>query len=125
MSNAIYIASSDSLSGKSLVALGLMNMLSGKTKKIAYFKPVINDYDNNSKDNHIETIAAHFGLTTPYEDMYAFTKDEVLRYRSEDNTAFVIDKRDDICLVLKVGRTSNSNRFIESNKYDIFFIAWL
>ncbi len=92
MSNAIYIASSDSLSGKSLVALGLMNMLSGKTKKIAYFKPVINDYDNNSKDNHIETIAAHFGLTTPYEDMYAFTKDEVLRYRSEDNTAFVIDK---------------------------------
>lgn len=92
MSNAIYIASSDSLSGKSLVALGLMNMLSGKTKKIAYFKPVINDYDNNSKDNHIETIAAHFGLTTAYEDMYAFTKDEVLRYRSEDNTAFVIDK---------------------------------
>ena len=92
MSNAIYIASSDSLSGKSLVALGLMNMLSGKTKKIAYFKPVINDYENNSKDNHIETIAAHFGLTTAYEDMYAFTKDEVLRYRSEDNTAFVIDK---------------------------------
>ena len=92
MSNAIYIASSDSLSGKSLVALGLMNMLSGKTKKIAYFKPVINDYDNNSKDNHIETIAAHFGLTTAYEDMFAFTKDEVLRYRSEGNTAFVIDK---------------------------------
>ena len=92
MSNAIYIASSDSLSGKSLVALGLMNMLSGKTKKIAYFKPVINDYDNNSKDNHIETIAAHFGLKTPYEDMFAFTKDEVLRYRSEGNTAFVIDK---------------------------------
>ncbi len=92
MSNAIYIASSDSYSGKSLVALGLMNMLSGKTKKIAYFKPVINEAPEKGKDKHIETIAAHFGLTSAYEDMFAFTKDEVLHYRSEGNTAFVIDK---------------------------------
>ena len=92
MSNAIYIASSDSYSGKSLVALGLMNMLSGKTKKIAYFKPVITESSNNSKDKHIETIATHFGLDTAYEDMYAFTKDDILRYRSEGNTALVIDK---------------------------------
>jgi phosphate acetyltransferase len=92
MSNAIYIASSDSYSGKSLVALGLMNMLSGKTKKIAYFKPVINESPEKSKDKHIETIANHFGLTTNYDDMYAFTKDEILRYRSDGNTAFIIDK---------------------------------
>ena len=92
MSNAIYIASSDSYSGKSLVALGLMNMLSGKTKKIAYFKPVINEAPEKSKDKHIETIVSQFGLTTSYEDMYAFTKDEIQRYRSDGNTAFIIDK---------------------------------
>lgn len=92
MSKAIYIASSEPYSGKTLVALGLTNMLSGKTKKIAYFKPVINDAPEKCKDVHIQTIAAHFGLNLKYEEMYAFTRDEALQYRSEGNTAFVIDK---------------------------------
>jgi phosphate acetyltransferase len=92
MSKAIYIASSEPYSGKTLVALGLANMLSGKTKKIAYFKPVINEAPENCKDVHIETIAAHFGLNLKYEEMYAFTREEALQHRSEGNTAIVIDK---------------------------------
>jgi phosphate acetyltransferase len=92
MSNAIYIASSEPYSGKTLVALGLMNMLSGKTKKIAYFKPVVNDAPEKGKDLHIETIVSHFGLNVAYEDMFAFTREQVLHYRSEGNTAYVIDK---------------------------------
>lgn len=91
MTNAIYIASSEPFSGKSVIALGLMNMLAGKTKKIAYFKPVVNDPPEKAHDIHIETIISQFGLTTPYEDMFAFTREEILRYRSEDNMAFVID----------------------------------
>ena len=91
MTNAIYIASSEPFSGKSVIALGLMNMLAGKTKKIAYFKPIVNELPEKAHDIHIETIVSQFGLTTPYEDMFAFTRDEVLRYRSEDNMAFVID----------------------------------
>ena len=71
MSKAIYIASSEPYSGKTLIALGLMHMLAGKTKKIAYFKPVINEAPENSKDIHIETIVAQFGLTLDYNDMYA------------------------------------------------------
>jgi phosphate acetyltransferase len=92
MSNAIYIASSEPYSGKTLVALGLMNMLSGKTKKIAYFKPVINEPPEKNKDLHIETISSHFNLTNKYDEMFAFTRDQVLHYRSEANTAYVIDK---------------------------------
>jgi phosphate acetyltransferase len=91
MTNAIYIASSEPFSGKSVIALGLMNMLAGKTKKIAYFKPIVNDLPEKAHDIHIETIVSQFGLTTAYEDMFAFTRDEVLRYRSEDNMSFVID----------------------------------
>ncbi len=92
MSKAIYIASSEPYSGKTLIALGLMHMLAGKTKKIAYFKPVINEVPENSKDIHIETIVAQFGLTLDYNDMFAFTRDQVLHFRSEGNTALVIDK---------------------------------
>lgn len=92
MSNAIYIASTEPYCGKTLIALGLTNMLSGKAKKIAYFKPVINEPPSKGKDIHIQTIAAHFELTVPYEDMFVFTRDEVLQHRSEGNTALVIDK---------------------------------
>ena len=92
MSNAIYIASTEPYCGKTLIALGLTNMLAGKTKKIAYFKPVINESPAKGKDIHIETIATHFELSVPYEDMFVFTRDEVLQHRSEGNTALVIDK---------------------------------
>ncbi len=91
MSNAIYIATNQPDSGKSVVALGLLNMLSGKTKKVAYFKPIIYRPNENEMDYHIQMIASHFKLTTPYRDMFAFTRDEVLQHRAAGNDAFVID----------------------------------
>ena len=62
MSKAIYIASSESNSGKSVVTLGLMNILLGKIRKIAYFKPVIRENGGTHKDINIETMIDHFGL---------------------------------------------------------------
>jgi phosphate acetyltransferase len=91
MSKAIYIASSESDSGKSVVSLGLMNMLVGKIKKIAYFKPVIRENGSAHKDNIIVTMIDHFGLNIPYGDAYAFTYNEFLKYRSEGNNSFIID----------------------------------
>lgn len=91
MSKAIYIASSESNSGKSVITLGLMNILVGKIKKIAYFKPVIRDNGENKKDINIETMIDHFGLNITYEDSYAFTYRELLKYRSEGNNAYIID----------------------------------
>ena len=90
MSKAIYIASSESNSGKSVITLGLMNMLVGKIKNIAYFKPVIRD-NGTDKDINIETMINHFGLNITYEDAFAFTYHELLKYRSEGNNAFIID----------------------------------
>lgn len=91
MSKAIYIASSESDSGKAVITLGLMNILVGKIKKIAYFKPVIRENGGNHKDINIETIIDHFGLNITYEDSYAFNYKELLKYRSEGNNAYIID----------------------------------
>ncbi|MEO8412003.1 MAG: phosphate acetyltransferase [Ginsengibacter sp.] len=91
MSKAIYIASSESDSGKSVIALGLMNILVGKIKKMAYFKPVIRDHSRGSKDINIETMINHFDLNIHYEDSFAFTYSELLKYRSEGNYAYIID----------------------------------
>ena len=91
MSKAIYIAASEPYSGKSVITLGLMNILVGKMKRIAYFKPVVKGNSVNARDIHIETIIDHFGLEMQYEDAYAFTYNELLMYRSEGNNAFILD----------------------------------
>ena len=91
MSKAIYVASSESNSGKSVVTLGLMNILLGKISKIAYFRPVIRENDLRRQDTYIQTMLKHFGIDTPYNDCFAFTYNEFLRYRSENNNSFLID----------------------------------
>src|SRR6185437_11322643 len=91
MSKAIYIASSEPNSGKSVITLGLMNILLGKLRKIAYFKPVIIENSINNKDINIETMIDHFSMEATYNDCYAFTYPELLKFRSEGNEAFVID----------------------------------
>lgn len=92
MSKAIYVTSSEPYSGKSVITLGLINLLASKVKKIAYFKPVVVQDPKEGKEVHIETIINQFGLDIQYEDVYAFTYDEMVQHRSQGNTAFVIDK---------------------------------
>ncbi len=90
MTNAIYLTTTEPYSGKSIVALGLMNLLAGKTEKIAYFKPVISR-EKNETDSHLEMIARHFNLSTPYPEMFVFTRSEVIREINRGNEAYIID----------------------------------
>jgi len=90
MTNAIYLTTTEPYSGKSIIALGLVNLLAGKTEKIAYFKPVISREDGE-KDSHLEMIASHFKLSLPYEDMFLFTRNEVVKQINSGNEAYIID----------------------------------
>src|SRR5438105_11252974 len=90
MTNAIYLTTTEPYSGKSIIALGLMNLLSSKTEKVAYFKPIIS-CDRPEKDSHLHTIATYFKLNIPYQDMYVFTRNEILSYVNSGNEAFIID----------------------------------
>lgn len=90
MSKAIYIAASHSNSGKSIVTLGLMRLLLGKTTKVGYLKPIIT-VAKNKKDFHIETIISHFDLDIDYNDAYVFTGKEVITKRNQGKIGDVID----------------------------------
>jgi len=90
MTNAIYLTTTEPFSGKSIFALGLMNLLASKTEKIAFFKPVIS-CDRPEQDNHLQTIVTHFNLTTDYTEMYAFTLNEIIRLINAGKEAFIID----------------------------------
>ena len=72
MSNKLYIASMEARSGKSLVALGIMELLSRRLNKIGYFRPVIPNVD---RDNNINLISSRYLLEQPYEAMFAVNHD--------------------------------------------------
>jgi phosphate acetyltransferase len=90
MINAIYLTTTEPYSGKSIIALGLVNLLASRTGKIAFFKPVISS-DGHEKDSHIDTISRYFSLRTPYEEMFVFTRNEVLKHINSGNEAYIID----------------------------------
>jgi len=91
MSKAVYIATMEPGSGKSIVTLGLMRMLLGKVAKVGYFKPIISDLEGKKFDNHINTVRSHFELDLSYEDAYAFTKSEVLAKKHNHQIDEVLD----------------------------------
>lgn len=82
MKKAIYIATSEANSGKSIVTLGLMRMLLGKTAKVGYFRPIIDNVKKGKKDNHINTIITHFQLDINPNDAFAFTRGEFINMRN-------------------------------------------
>src|SRR5690349_4446948 len=90
MTNAIYLNTTEPYTGKSIIALGLVNLLTGKSEKIAYFKPVISG-EGNKKDRHLDTISGYFNLNIPYQDMFAFARNEVVKHFNSGNEAHVID----------------------------------
>ena len=91
MTKSIFIATTEPYSGKSIVALGLVNMLLGKTNKTGFFKPIINIDPAEGKDKHIETITEYFNLGIKYEDTYAFTRPNVMRQMENGNQGGILN----------------------------------
>jgi len=85
MTKTIFIATTEPYSGKSIIALGLINMLLGKARKVGYFKPIINEDPAEKKDVDIETIVHYFGLPIAYEDTYAFTRQHAMEKMETDS----------------------------------------
>ena len=91
MTKSIFIATAEPFAGKSIIALGIVNMLLGKAQKIGYFKPIINQERHDKKDVHIETILDYFRLAIPYEDTFAFTRHDALQRLEDSGQGEMID----------------------------------
>ncbi|KGL61620.1 phosphate acetyltransferase [Polaribacter sp. Hel1_33_49] len=90
MSKAIYIAATESDSGKSLVSLGLLRMMLTKSSKVGYFRPIINEVKPSSFDDHTNTAINFFNLDIAYNDCYAYKQGEVVELLSEGKADDVI-----------------------------------
>lgn len=91
MNKGIYIATMEENSGKSLISLGLMQTLLGKTAKVGYFRPIIDDFPNDKKDNHIETIISHFDVDITYDAAFGLTRSQVVEKRNKGKEGEVLD----------------------------------
>ena len=90
MSKAIYITTVESDSGKSLISLGLLRMMLTKSAKVGYFRPIINETDDNGYDEHTNTAINFFNLEIDYKDCFAYKQSEVVELLSEGKEDEVI-----------------------------------
>ena len=92
MNKAVYIATLEPHSGKSLISIGLMNELLTHKNKIGYFRPVIDDYKDGQKDNHIMTMIDYFKLDLKYKDAYGFSRSDLINLLNKGQESKVLEK---------------------------------
>ena len=72
MPSTVYVSTIEPNAGKSLVSLGLVDLLLRRTPRVAYFRPIVQSVD----DVHLALILRHFQLAQQPEDSFAFVADE-------------------------------------------------
>jgi len=83
MSKNLYIAGVEADSGKSLIILGIMTLLSRHIKRIGFFRPIVRV--TNGKDHDINLVSKRNNLPFRHEEMYGLTNDEAQEYMQENN----------------------------------------
>jgi phosphate acetyltransferase len=91
MTNSIYLTTVEPYSGKSLVSLGITELLLRRTPKVGIFRPVIEAPPDKGCDKNIELLIAYYNLDLDYKDTYAFYRHEVADLMAEGRYDEVLD----------------------------------
>jgi len=90
MADNLYITATEAKSGKSAVALGVMEMLLARINKVGFFRPIISP-NGSGTDRDIELMSKLYGLDASYEEMYAYTFEEAKALMTNGDTPAVIE----------------------------------
>ena len=74
MARNLYITGMESGSGKSVVALGLMETLAGRSQKAGFFRPIVPSGD--TPDAQLELVRSRYRLPSTYEEMHGLSAEE-------------------------------------------------
>ncbi|KAE8763201.1 phosphate acetyltransferase [Georgenia thermotolerans] len=74
MARSIYIASPEGYTGKSTVALGLVDLFVRRVEKVGVFRPVTR---KDERDTVVDLLLGHGGLNVSYEDALGVTYEDV------------------------------------------------
>ena len=92
MTDALYIATIDRYSGKSLVSLGVTELLLRKTNRVGIFRPVIGTQTDGERDKNIDLLLRHFDLHQDYEDTYGMPMREAEELIGQERYDQVLDR---------------------------------
>lgn len=90
MIKSILITGTEANSGKLLISLGLLDVLLGKTRKVAYFKPLVSDTDQYG-DDHIAVVRGYFNLAGGYSDLLAYRGSDLCCQLETEDQGPIID----------------------------------
>jgi len=115
---SIYIASHQPEGGSLAIVIGLMDVLKGRYKNVAFFRPIIPD--KKSKESDINFIINYFNLDMNYNECYGFKASEYIE-------AYSNNRQDDLYqkLISKVKKLDKDYDFIiieGSSKYQFELI---
>ncbi len=89
MSRSVYIASPEGLSGKSAVALGLVDLFSRRVGRVGIYRPIVDTVE--PIDPVVELLLAHPGVTQSFDDAVGVTYHE-LHADPEGALSRIVDK---------------------------------
>lgn len=82
MTQSLYIAGADPLSGKSIIVLGMMQFLTRTYGRVGFFRPIVRT--TAADDAMIHLVTERFGPGLEREEMAACTQEEALDLIGED-----------------------------------------
>jgi len=88
MAQSVYIVAIGPQSGKSVVALGVMELLSRRVRRVGYFRPIIPSH--GVADNNLQLIRTRYRLPFAYDELFALSHDEAQHLAADGRTDQVI-----------------------------------
>jgi len=90
LAKSLYIVGIEPRSGKSVISLGVMEMLSRRIRNVGYFRPVIPS--DRLPDNNIKLIRARYSSDLAYEEMYGITNEAAQKMSTRGQSAPLFNK---------------------------------
>ncbi len=92
MSKSLFLTSTDARSGKSAIALGLMEMLKRKIARVGFFRPIVNvRHDHGEQDYDIQLMSGYYRLEDEYHDMFGCTLAEAVSLSNKGREDQIIE----------------------------------
>ncbi len=88
MAERLYIASLEPRAGRSVVTLGLMELLTRRLGSVGYWRPIVPS--STTRDHRIELIRRRYGLEDDPEELYAYGSDQVASALAEGRSDEVL-----------------------------------
>jgi len=107
MSKGIYITATEAGSGKSAIALGVMEMLLRKLDCVGFFRPIIREDPADAWDQDIELMSSQYNLDRPYDQMYGITQTEADQLLTQGKKGEVLER-----IIEKFNEAQNNCEFI-------------